>query len=576
MNRKEHWAERHPHGVGTRRASTPQTVSPALQPLLNDALRHHQNGRLKEAEKLYRRALDIDPYHADGLHLLGMVAHQTGRDDIAVALITKAIAQNRRAPMFHNTLGVALKALGKLDEAAASCRRAIALQSDYPEAHNNLGIALKDLGKLDEAVTSYRRAIALRPDFAEAHNNLATALKDLGNLDEAVSCYEKALALKPEFVEAHNGLGIVLAEQGRLDEAAASYRRALTHLPHPRYYYNLAALKRFEAGDSDLAAMEGLAKDMASLPDQNRIALHFALGKAYDDCGDTGRAFDHFRQGNALKRAELAYDEAATLDVFDRIGEVFSASLMAAMGALGDPSSQPIFILGMPRSGSTLVEQILASHPQVAGGGERRDWPQVVVAHGLKPGYPESAATLSWHGLRRFGAAYAARLRQVAPEAARITDKMPTNFLYAGLIHLALPNARIIHTRRDAVDTCLSCFFTLFSEGQAHTYDLGELGRYYAAYDRLMRHWRAVLPGSVMVEVDYEALVADLEGEARRIIGHCGLDWDDACLSFHETRRVIRTASAAQVRQPVYTRSIGRARAYIDFLEPLLQHLQRG
>jgi hypothetical protein len=235
---------------------------------------------------------------------------------------------------------------------------------------------------------------------------------------------------------------------------------------------------------------------------------------------------------------------------------------MAEEAGGGDPSEIPIFILGMPRSGSTLIEQILASHAWVHGAGERMDFPDLL-------------ADLGDRDFRALGAAYAARSGTLAPGAGRVTDKLPGNFLHAGAIHLALPRARIIHSRRDPADTCLSCYTKLFRGEQPFTYDLGELGRYYRAYERLMAHWRVVLPESVFLEVDYEALVADPETQTRRLLAHCGLAWDPACLVFHETRREIRTASAVQVRQPLYGGSVGRWRRHGERLEPLLRELRR-
>jgi hypothetical protein len=253
-----------------------------------------------------------------------------------------------------------------------------------------------------------------------------------------------------------------------------------------------------------------------------------------------------------------------------RVRAVFTADLLQQRGGAGEPSAVPVFILGMPRSGTTLVEQVLASHCQVFGAGERAELSAAVAAWA---GFPEAVADADDAVLRALGARHVAALRRLAPGALRITDKTPAHFLYIGLLRLVLPNARIIHVRRDPRDTCLSCFATPFTSGQPFAFDLAELGRYYRAYDALMAHWRALLPASAMLEVRYEDVVADLEGEARRIVGYCGLGWDESCLQFHRTRRVVRTASAAQVREPLYRGSIGRWRAYGEALRPLLDAL---
>jgi hypothetical protein len=284
----------------------------------------------------------------------------------------------------------------------------------------------------------------------------------------------------------------------------------------------------------------------------------------------------------------VAYDEDSVLSLFDRIEAVFTAELIAAKSGVGDPSPLPVFVLGMPRSGTTLVEQIIASHPAVHGAGELHSFNDVLLAVRTADGkplpYPEFVPALQPEAINSIGARYLALLRQLAAAAStgragngeafeRVTDKMPSNYYFAGLIHLALPNATIIHTVRDPVDTCISCFSKLFSAEQNHTYDLGELGRYYKRYERLMAHWHRVLPAGRILDVRYEDVVDDLEGQARRILFHCGLPWDDRCLSFHETDRPVRTASASQVRLPIYKSAVGRGRVYEAHIEPLLDAL---
>ena len=315
----------------------------------------------------------------------------------------------------------------------------------------------------------------------------------------------------------------------------------------------------------------------ASLSIDDRIELHFALGKAYEDLGRDAEAFTQWLDGNALKRRQITYDEAATLGALDRIQAVFTSELIRRWQNVGHPSPVPVFIVGMARSGSTLVEQILASHPQVFGGGELKYFDAAVQGIRTKFGgsatFPELVSGMTGEDYRDLGTRYLAEIERLAPAATHITDKMPGNFIFAGLIHLALPNATIIHTIRDPVDTCLSCFSKLFTEGQNHTYDLAELGRYYRHYQALMAHWHRVLPPGRILDVRYEDVVADLEGQARRIIAHCGLDWDPRCLAFHQTERPVLTASAAQVRQPIYNSAVGRWRVHEEALQPLLAEL---
>ena len=325
--------------------------------------------------------------------------------------------------------------------------------------------------------------------------------------------------------------------------------------------------------------MEALAAKSDGLSKTDRMQLDFALGKAYADLKDYRRSFRHLLAGSAGKRATISYDESAAFALFDRIEATFSRDLIARKSGGGDPSASPIFVLGMPRSGTTLIEQIIASHPAVHGAGELQTLNDVILTvrgpDGSTLPYPEFVAGIDAGALRQVGARYLALVRELAAksgraDAAHVTDKMPSNYYFAGLIHLALPNATIIHTVRDPVDTCISCFSKLFSAEQNHTYDLGELGRYYKRYERLMAHWRRVLPQGRILDVRYEDVVADVEGQARRIIAHCRLPWDARCLSFHTTERPVRTASATQVRQPIYNSAVGRWRVYEQDIGPLL------
>ena len=468
--------------------------------------------------------------------------------------------------------------LNRLDEAVASYDKALVLRPDVAEVLHNRGHALFEMDRLDEAVANYEKALAIKPDFAEARIDLGKALAALHRTDEAIDCYRRVLAAAPGMAEAHSGLGAILQTLGRLAESRQRLETAVRLAPgNAEYYRSLVQAQRIAIGDPHLDAMEKLAQGVATLSRSEQIALHFALGKAYADLEKHKPAFDHLLQGNALKRKQVRYDETAGFAMFERVKAVFTPELMRQKRGLGDPSNVPVFILGMPRSGTTLAEQMLASHPNIFGAGELRDIATALTEfdgrnHGQAP-FPEIVPHLSGAQLREFGARYVSTVAALAPTAARITDKMPGNFVFVGLIHLALPHARIVHTRRDPIDTCLSCFSQEFASGLQWSYDLGELGRFYRQYEALMEHWRRVLPAGVMLEVQYEELVADFEQQARRIVAYCGLEWDERCLAFHETQRPVRTASATQVRQPIYRSAIGRWRAYEPWLGPLLDAL---
>ncbi len=392
-------------------------------------------------------------------------------------------------------------------------------------------------------------------------------------MTRSLASLDAALAIEAGMADALRQRGQVLFALGRTEEARASLERALGADPRDAAAYRLlGAVKRFSADDPFLATMERLLEAPDTLATEAQTDLHFALAKAYGDIGQPMRMFQHLVRGNALKRKQIDYDEAAVLSVLARISETFTPDLMRRMAENGDPSAQPIFIVGMPRSGTTLVEQILAAHPAVQAGGERQDFAMALAA--TVPGnYPEIVPAMAPGRLAALGAAYLSRIADALPAAERFTDKLPSNYIFAGLIHLALPNARIIHTKRDPLDTCLSCFSILFAGQQKFAYDLGELGRYFRAYEALMAHWCSVLPAEVMLDVQYEDMVADTERLARRIVAHCGLPWDDACLRFHEVQRPVLTASAAQVRQPIYRNSVGRSRAYEQELGPLIEAL---
>jgi tetratricopeptide (TPR) repeat protein len=505
------------------------------------------------------------------------VLKEQGKLGEAAARLRQALALKPDYPETHLNLGTVVLAQGRLEEAAAHYRRALAIRPEYADAHYNLATTLSNQGQLDEAVEHFQRALALKPDYAEAHNNLATVLRRRGDWDAARAHCDRAIAANPGYADAYNNLGLVLAELGRLGPAIDAYHKAIALLPRRgTYYLNLANTERLAADDPHLTAMEALAA--TELPEQDRIELAFALGKAYYHVGQPERSFQHLLLGNALKRKTLAYNEAMALGGLERIRSVFDAKLMRAGKRKGNPSHVPVFIIGIPRSGTSLVEQILASHPIVNGAGEIDAFERVVAdfggPDGISPPFPELVRFLRAEHLRQLGTRYLAAIRPTAPAAARITNKMPVNYCYVGLIYLALPNARIIHVRRDPVDTCLSCFSTLFTRGGIqYSYDLGELGRYYRHYEALMAHWRKVLPAGVMLEVQYEEVVDDLETQARRIVAHCSLDWDERCLAFHTTARPVRTASAVQVRRPIYRSSVGRWRPKEELLQPLLAAL---
>jgi len=537
--------------------------------------------RFEEALACYDQVLVVQPNHAAALNNRGGVLWELKRFEAALASYERVLAIRPNDVAALNNRGAVLRQLKRFEDALASYDQALVLQPDDAETLNGRGDILRELKRFEEAIASYNRVLAVHPENAAALRRvgalvgLSAALSEQGKSEDAIAPLRQALALKPDYAGAHHKLGHMLRGLGRLEEARHAYQQAIKLAPEkPRFYMSLAVMKRFAPGDADFAALEQLAADPISLPVEEQIALGFALGKAYEDLGEYERSFRHLLGSNALRRQRIIYNEAATLGEFARIRKVFTPALMREKRDLGDPSPIPVFIIGMPRSGTTLIEQILASHPRIFGAGEQMSMPNAVRKLESGPAkFPEAVPSLGGEQLRQLGVDYIAAVQARGPNAERITDKMPHNYLHAGLIHLALPNARIIHTRRDPIDTCLSCFSKRFGSGP-YSYDLAELGRYYRAYEALMVHWRKVLAPSVMLEVQYEDVIADLEGQARRVVAHCGLEWDDACLSFHETQRTVHTASAIQVRQPIYRTSIGRSRPYAHLLGLLIEALR--
>ncbi len=543
--------------------------------LNNRGLTLQQLNRFEEAVASFDRALKVRSDYAEAFFNRGNALQPLRRLEEALASYDRALKVRPDYAEAHSNRGLTLHELKRFEEALASYNRALQVRPNSAEALYNRGVTLHELRRFEEALASYDRALEVRPDYAEALNNRGNTLHELKRFDAALASYNRAIILRPHYAEAHNNLGAALLQLGRLPEARAALERAVELAPSKvEYRRGLGDITRFVVGGTHLAALEKLAEDRATLSVSDRIELHFALAKTYEDIGRHAEAFSQWLDGNALKRQQIRYDEATTLGTFDRVRAAFTSELIGSWQNAGHPSPVPVFIVGMARSGSTLVEQILASHPQVYGGGELKYFDTAVKGIRTKSvgsvAFPELVSGMTDDDFRDLGARYLVELERLAPSAMRITDKMLGNFVFTGLIHLALPNAIIIHTIRDPVDTCLSCFSRLFAEGQNHTYDLAELGRYYRHYQALMAHWHQVLPPGRILDIRYEDVVADLEGQARRIMEHCGLTWDPRCLAFHQTERLVVTASAAQVRQPIYTSAVGRWRVHENALRPLL------
>ena len=500
------------------------------------ALALHDN-QLHVAEPLLKAYLKRDPFDARAIRMLAELAGRIGRYKDAETLL----------------------------------RRAVELAPGFTAARANLALVLYRQNRAPEALTLLDAVIADEPDNPGHANLKAAALGRLGGFEDAIALYEKVLHDAPGQPRVWLSYGHMLKTVGRRDDGIAAYRRALSLLPTlGDAWWSLANLKTVRFDDADIAAMEAaLARD--DLDVEDRFHLDFALGKAFEDRRDPVRSFAHYDAGNALRRTRIVYDADETSAFVDRSIAVLTPEFLDARRGQGCDAPDPIFVLGMPRAGSTLIEQILASHSLVEGTTELPDMP--ALARRIAD-YPDGLASLSADALREIGGDYLRRAAiQRRTDRPFFIDKLPNNWAHVPLIHLALPNARIIDARRDPLDCCFSNFKQHYARGQAFSYALDDLGRYYRDYVRLMTHLDTVLPGRVH-RVDHEALLENTEAEVRAVLAACGLAFEPACLAFHETERAVRTASSEQVRRPINRDGVDAWRPYDQWLGPLRSALE--
>lgn len=565
-------------------------------------------GRLPESLSSLREASRIKPDYVDAHVQTGVI--RLAQDDVDSALKAFDQALRLRDNHFgaHYNRGLALMQLGRLEEAKLSLARAAAIDPRSTPAFFALGQALHRLGELPLATSSLARAVALSPDNAEAHAALAAAfledgwtmaaldeaekslkidphysfglivhgrvLADLNRLDESIAAHERAVGVAPDSLEALIALGTSYLSRGRTDAARETFLKARSTKPDDaRILLNLARTDRFTVGDANFRELEAVLADADRLLPNERIELFFTAGRVLDEAGDYAGAFRHFETANRLQSERSKQKEQDQIALHERIKEIFSKAFIEERLGGGSGSTLPIFILGMPRSGTTLCEQIISNHPAVAGAGEVLDLEIAIKILSNKRKFttpmPDLVCELSAADLRELGEIYASRLAQRAPNAAHVTDKLPGNFNRVGLIRLALPNAKIIHCVRSPMDCCFSIYSNHFVDHLEHANDLEKLGRFYRRYHNLMAHWRDVLPANSFLDVAYEDMVHDIETTARRVVAYCGLEWDDRCLDFQSNIRQVVTLSITQVRKPIYTSSVERWRHYETQLKPL-------
>jgi tetratricopeptide (TPR) repeat protein len=567
-------------------------------------------GQAGEAREAYERALELDPGLAlarrklDRARELEAAAATTSRrrrraafaSDIATAEAQRKSGDNDKAEAIcrrilredpdHVEAARLLAGIAtdheRFREAEVFLRRATELAPKYARAWVDLANVQRHLDRYDDAVASAERVVELSPGTPESYMVLASALGAAGRHEEAIVGFRKVIDLDPGKRAAHCALGHHLKTLGRSEEAVSAYRQSIAVAPeHGEAWWSLANLKTFRFDDDEVEQMEALLETDA-LSTESRLQIHNALGLEFEGRRQYARAFEQFAECNRLRRDQESYDPVDTESTHDRVIELFDAGFLAQPGG-NDADPVPIFIVGLPRSGSTLLEQILASHSQVEGTHELTELSKVLGelkrhTRGDRR-FPEIIGRLNQAGWTRIGREYLERTAQYRSGSPCFIDKNPNNFVFAGVIRLALPNAKIINARRHPLDSCLGTYKQLFASGQPFSYDLVELGEYYLQYDRLMQHWHDVMPGFVL-DVNYEDVVSDLEGQVRRLLEFCGLPFEDACLRFHETARAVKTASSEQVRRPIYSSSVDLWRNYraeiatlAEILDPILQGL---
>jgi len=570
-----------------------QSVNPAaplqVAPLLALATQFLRDGRPADAIAPLRDAALLQPSNAIIQHDLGLACLEVGHIPDAIAALQRAVAINPRYTDAYFRLGIALEKLGDIGGAIVAYDRATEMLPSLTEAWFRAGALVHTLGHRDEAIGCFRRAAATGGKTSFGLLGKARALLTEDRNQEAELVLRKTLALDPNNAMAHDLLGNLLSEFGRFDEARECFQRAIAIAPLlAGSYYDLVRSRRVTSNDNDNGLVQQMESALATpgLEAAQRLRLHLAIGKAADDLGDYALAMQHFDAADAVRRSSLAFDSAAFSIEIDRLIARCTPELMARAHEIGSSDTMPVLILGMPRSGTTLVEQIVSMHPEVGAGGELNFWNERGAAW-HRSDAPGGAADgnespvfakefLATEFLDQAAADYLGVLRAIAPKAARVTDKMPFNFLWAGLIHLAFPRATIIHCRRAAVDTALSIHQTHFHPGLAFPTGGAELVAYFRSYQRITGHWRSTLPADRFIEVDYEDLTSDPEPVIRRIIAACGLPWHDACLRPESNPRAVKTPSKWQTRQPIYRTSVARWRRYEPWLGPLRALVEDG
>ena len=571
---------------------------------LNTILAFYNKHKYVEAEKLAKSLLLKFPDNLFCLKMLGIIYGKLDRKEDALDINKKIVSMTKNDSEAYNNLGISLKNLGKIEDSISAFNQAIAFNSEYAIAYFNLsnvlqlkgkrsealqanqkavelgadtvevymllGIKLYELDRFDEAIECYKRCISLDPENPESYFNLADCLSICGEFKDAQSNYERAIELKPDFFQSYNNLGNLFANHGRFEDAIITLQKAISIKSNSaKVHYNLSGLKKYVIKDDQFQLMENLYLD-STTSDDSRCYLAFALGKACEDIGDLDHAFIYYKDGNAIRNKQLQHNQKKDIDLFNKIKSSFLDIKKHLLQKQNIAMNQiPIFIVGMPRSGTTLVEQIISSHDQVAAGGELKFFTQYGAPIAL------GQSEINNNVLTNFRDSYLKNIAKICKDSLMITDKMHINFLYTGLITTALPEAKIIHVKRDPSATCWSNFTKCFPfdhENLAYAYSLNDIVKYYSQYRNLMRFFTDSLPNQIY-ELDYESLVINKEEEIKKLIQYLGLSWDENCLLPHNNKRSVRTASIRQVRKKIYQNSSKGWQKFKPFLNGVFDEL---
>jgi tetratricopeptide (TPR) repeat protein len=528
-----------------------------------------KKGAQEQAIRHFKRAVELNPVFPDAYNNLGVALRSLGRREQAIQNYTRAIAIKPDYADAYFNLANTFRDLDRREEAVQNYKKALQIAPNHLGARNNLGVILNKLERYEEAIENFEIVLSANPNFLDAYNNMGLALKALGREEEAMQSFETAIEKNPGYAEAHYNLGSYLFDLGRKDEARSRYEKALKINPaFAEAYRSMGAVKKYEIGDPQISQMQTMF-ERYDLSDDDRMQLCYALGKVSEDIGDREKAFEYYSNGNALRKKFLGYDPQVEREMFRKIKTAFKHASPSL--AITDRNSDryrntPIFIVGMPRSGTSLTEQILASHSKIYGAGELMTLGKAI--HSIWSGKTIDESHL--HAIRNV---YLADLEKRAGDEPFVTDKMHLNYRWIGFICLAFPGAKIVHIKRRSIASCWSIFKYYFSDlGNGFAYDLDDLAEYYSSYMDLMRFWEERFPGAIY-NFSYERLTEDQEEETRKLLAYIGFDLEQSCIDFHETKRAVATISSMQVRRKLYKGSSEEWRKYEQFLGPLIETL---